>query len=581
MDESFKYGELENLNMKQLIPSLFVLMIVGCSDSIPIEASDTPSPDDLVAHSEEFRKEVIEVTDGVHVAVGYALANAILVEGDNSNIIIDTTGTIETAEEVKKLFDEINSNPVGAIIYTHNHADHTYGATVFAEESNPEIYAHSSTGEYLSRVIGILRPIISSRSNRMFGNALPKEEVENNGIGPFLEIGRDGRRPGLLYPTKTFDDKLKFEVGGIEIELFHAPGETNDQLFVWIPEKKALFPGDNFYKTFPNLYTIRGTPYRDLVGWVNSIDMMRYLEPEYLIPSHTRPLEGRANIYNKLTTYRDGIQYVHDQTVRLMNLGLGPDEIAEKLILPKHLGDSPFLKEFYGSPAWSAKNVFSGYLGWFDGNPSTLKPLPKKEEAENFIKLVGGWDNLFEIAENSYMEGGFQWALQLTDYLLRLRPNDEKTELLRQSCLIALGNQESNPNSRYYYLSSAAQLDKDYQENDILLPDIEVIKKYPIESMMDTLKVNVIPEKSLDKNIQLLFTFTDSSKVFSIFLRKGVLEVQPFLISGSSVQITSKEEDLKAILSGIKSLPISLVNGTLDIEGSRTDLLSFFASLRN
>ena len=264
-----------------------------------------------------------------------------------------------------------------------------------------------------------------------------------------------------------------------------------------------------------------------------------------------------------------------------MNLGLGPDEIAEKLILPKHLGDSPFLKEFYGSPAWSAKNVFSGYLGWFDGNPSTLKPLQKKEEAENFIKLVGGWDNLFEIAENSYMEGGFQWALQLTDHLLRLRPNDEKTELLRQSCLIALGNQESNPNSRYYYLSSAAQLDKDYQENDILLPDIEVIKKYPIESMMDTLKVNVIPEKSLDKNIQLLFTFTDSSKVFSIFLRKGVLEVQPFFISGSSVQITSKEEDLKAILSGIKSLPISLVNGTLDIEGSRTDLLSFFASLRN
>jgi alkyl sulfatase BDS1-like metallo-beta-lactamase superfamily hydrolase len=98
---------------------------------------------------------------------------------------------------------------------------------------------------------------------------------------------------------------------------------------------------------------------------------------------------------------------------------------------------------------------------------------------------------------------------------------------------------------------------------------------------MDSLKVNVIPEKSIDKNIQLLFTFTDSSKVFSVFLRKGVLEVQPFLISGSSVQVTSKEEDLKAILSGIKSLPISLVNGTLQIEGSRTDLLTFFTSLRN
>ena len=567
--------------VKYLILSFSILWTVGCSDPIPLEATDTPTPEDLVSHSEEFRKEVIEVTEGVHVAVGFALANAILVEGENSNIIIDTTGTVETAREVKEIFDTINSNPVEAIIYTHNHADHTYGATVFAEDSDPEIYAHSSTAEYLSRVIGILRPIISSRSNRMFGNALPKDQVENNGIGPFLEIGRDGRKPGLLYPTKTFTDKMKFEVGGIEVELFHAPGETNDQLFVWLPEKKALFPGDNFYKTFPNLYTIRGTPYRDLAGWVNSIDMMRYIEPEFLVPSHTRPLEGKEKINKLLTTYRDGIQFVHDQTVRLMNLGLGPDEIAEQLILPKHLGDSPYLKEFYGSPAWSAKNVFSGYLGWFDGNPSTLKPLPKKEEAENFIKLVGDWNDLFLIAEQSYIEGKFQWSLQLTDYLLRVRPADEKTELLRQSCLIALGKKESNPNSRYYYLSSAAQLDKDYQEIDILLPDIEVIKKYPIESMMDSLKVNVIPEKSIDKNIQLLFTFTDSSKVFSVFLRKGVLEVQPFLISGSSVQVTSKEEDLKAILSGIKSLPISLVNGTLQIEGSRTDLLTFFTSLRN
>lgn len=568
--------------MMKIIFHIFITIIFfGCSETPPIETTKSPTPDDLTEHSKEFKKEVIKVTEGVHVAVGYALANAILIEGENSNIIIDTTGTIETAREVKDLFDAINSNPIEAIIYTHNHADHTYGATVFAEDSNPEIYAHDSTAEYLSRVIGILRPIISARSNRMFGNALPKDEVENNGIGPFLEIGRDGRRPGLLYPTKTFTDAMKVEVGGIEIELFHAPGETNDQIFAWLPGKKALFPGDNFYKTFPNLYTIRGTPYRDLAGWVNSIDMMRYLEPEFLVPSHTRPLEGKEKINKLLTTYRDAIQFVHDQTVRLMNLGYGPDEIAEQLVLPKHLADSPYLKEFYGSPAWSAKNVFSGYLGWFDGNPSTLKPLPKKEEAENFIKLVGDWNDLFLIAEQSYMEGRFQWALQLTDYLLRVKPNDEKTEILRQSCLIALGYKESNPNSRYYYLSSAAQLDKDYRENDILLPDIEVIKKYPIESMMDSLKVNVIPEKSIDKNIQLLFTFTDSPKVFSLFLRKGVLEVQPFLINGSSVQITSSEEDLKAILSGIKSLPIALVNGTLQVNGSRTDLLTFFTSLRN
>ena len=567
------------MRLSQLL--IILQLFVSCSETITLESSEPQTPKDLIAHSEEFKKELITVTDGVHVAVGYALANSILIEGENTNIIIDTTGTEETAREVKALFDAINPNPVKTIIYTHNHADHTYGATVFAEGTSPDIYAHSTTEIYLSRVIGILRPIISSRSNRMFGNALPKEQVENNGIGPFLEIGRDGRKPGLLYPTKTFTDQIEFEAAGHKIQLFHAPGETNDQLFVWLPEKKALFPGDNFYKTFPNLYTIRGTPYRDLVGWVNSIDMMRYLEPEYLVPSHTRPIVGKEKINTLLTTYRDAIQFVHDQTVRLMNLGLDPNEIAEQLVLPKHLGDSPYLKEFYGTPAWSAKNVFSGYLGWFDGNPSTLKPLPLKDEAEKMIQLSGDWDSLFKVAEDAFLTDDFQWSLQLTDYLLRSRPDDQKTKLLRQSALEGLGSQESNPNSRYYYLSSAAQLDENYQENDILLPSLEVIQKYPIESMMETLKVNVIPEKSLNKNIQLLFTFTDSPKSFSLFLRRGVLEVQPFMITGSSVQIKSSENDLKAILSGIKSLPISLVNGSLKVEGSRADLLSFFSSLRN
>ena len=569
-------------SIMRLLQLFFILQLfVSCSETITLESSEPQTPNDLIAHSEEFKKELITVTDGVHVAVGYALANSILIEGEKTNIIIDTTGTEETAREVKALFDAINPNPVESIIYTHNHADHTYGATVFAEGSSPDIYAHSTTEIYLSRVIGILRPIISSRSNRMFGNALPKEQVENNGIGPFLEIGRDGRKPGLLYPTKTFTDQIEFEAADHKIQLFHAPGETNDQLFVWLPEKKALFPGDNFYKTFPNLYTIRGTPYRDLVGWVNSIDMMRYLEPEYLVPSHTRPIVGKEKINTLLTTYRDAIQFVHDQTVRLMNLGLDPNEIAEQLVLPKHLGDSPYLKEFYGTPSWSAKNVFSGYLGWFDGNPSTLKPLPLKDEAEKMIQLSGDWDSLFKVAEDAFLTDDFQWSLQLTDYLLRSRPDDQKTKLLRQSALEGLGRQESNPNSRYYYLSSAAQLDENYQENDILLPSLEVIQKYPIESMMETLKVNVIPEKSLNKNIQLLFTFTDSPKSFSLFLRRGVLEVQPFMITGSSVQIKSSENDLKAILSGIKSLPISLVNGSLKVEGSRADLLSFFSSLRN
>jgi len=55
--------------------------------------------------------------------------------------------------------------------------------------------------------------------------------------------------------------------------------------------------------------------------WVNSLDKMRALRAEYLVPCHTRPLTGADRIYETLTNYRDAIQFVHDQTIRLMNKG--------------------------------------------------------------------------------------------------------------------------------------------------------------------------------------------------------------------------------------------------------------------
>ena len=80
----------------------------------------------------------------------------------------------------------------------------------------------------------------------------------NVGVGPFVGVKPDSKL-GFIRPTKTFSDTLEAEEAGIKFKLIYAPGETDDQIVVWLPEQQTLIAADNFYWAFPNLYTIRGT----------------------------------------------------------------------------------------------------------------------------------------------------------------------------------------------------------------------------------------------------------------------------------------------------------------------------------
>ena len=205
--------------------------------------------DKLAAHTEEFRQEVIEVTDGIYVAIGFALANSILIEGEDGVIIVDTTESQTAARDVKAEFDTITSKPLKAIVYTHNHTDHIAGAKVFAGDLSPEVYSHETTMQYVNRVYNLILPIVLARGQRQFGTLLREEQILNDGIGPFLRLDA-AMGAGFLPPTKTFSDSMEIEVAGVKMKLVHAPGETDDQLFVWLPDKKTLLPATIFIRPF-------------------------------------------------------------------------------------------------------------------------------------------------------------------------------------------------------------------------------------------------------------------------------------------------------------------------------------------
>ena len=559
---------------KYFFSILLLSLTFSCSDET--DSNNTivlnSSVKELINHTQEFKKEIYSFGNGIHVAVGYGIANSIMVEGIGGNIIIDASDSTFEAEIIYKQFKEINSNPIKAIIYTHNHGDHTFGTSYYYNlfDEKPDVIAHESTDYYVERIIGILNPIISKRSTRMFGTELPDEDVINVGIGPYLGVSQSP--VGYIKPNITFKEELKLNIAGIDIELYHAPGETNDQLFVWLPQKKALMPGDNLYKTFPNLYTIRGTTHRDVKGWVESLDHMRSFNPQYLFPSHTKPLSG-PQVLETLTIYRDAIQYVHDQTIRLINKGFYPDQIIEMIQLPENLSSSPFINEFYGTVRWSVKSIFNGYLGWFNGNISDLDPLSRFEEAKRFSAMVGGKEALFLELEKAIKNKDMQWALQISDQLIALDYKTKKTNKLRAQAAKSIAGESSNPNKRNYFLSAAYELDPNYKQSSLLPQTEAVLKEISVDMFFDILAVRLNPEKVEPGEFRVCFSFTSGLKR-SMTLRNSIAEIST-LTSDCDIQVETDDQVFKEMLAGIRNPIFTVTSGKVNTNGNATSFLSF------
>ena len=558
-----------------IIPILFIFL-VSCSNSEDFDIPKISKLEKLEEHSNQFIKGIYSYDNGIHVAIGFGIANSIMVEGEGGNIIIDTTDDVSQAREVLSEFQKINQNPIEAIIYTHNHGDHVFGASEFynAQEEKPLVIAHSTTAQNVEKILGIINPIIALRSGKMFGTNLDESELINVGLGPYLSAGRSS--PGYIAPTMTFEKELKIEIAGHKVELYHAPGETDDQLFVWFPELSALMPGDNFYTTFPNLYTIRGTSHRDVVGWVNSIDKMRSLDPQQLFPSHTMPILGEE-VMNALTIYRDGMQFVHDQTVRLMNKGLTPDQIIEKLNLPKNLKQSPYLAEFYGTVRYSVRSIFNGYLGWFSGDLADLDPLSLSERSKKFSDLAGGNENLFAELLRASDAGEHQWVLELSNMLVSLDFKKEEVEEIRNKSVMQIGIYETNPPKRNFFLSSAKEYMQGREPQRTELSNSDTLYQIPVENFFSILSVSLNPEKVNGELIKGCFVFNNKKQIQAI-IRNQVLEISSDFEDKSCDFIVSTEEIIfKEVLAGLKG-PIKTL-GAGEMEMKKGNSVAFLTYL--
>lgn len=444
--------------MLKRVPLLAItLLLVGNA-----LAQDDAATEKLSRQSEQFQEQIINVADNVYTAVGFSVSNVSMIVGDDGVVIVDTGMMGESADKIAKEFRKITDKPVKAIIYTHSHGDHTGGAPVFLGAERPQIWAHINFGSEARPWKDGGLTYQNVRGARQAGFKLPPEQRINNGVAPVRYPKRGGAVFGSGESTKPTHflkgERQTINVAGVELELVSSPGETNDELFVWYPAGKVLFAGDNFYRSFPNLYAIRGTPNRSVRLWAESLTKLADNAADALVGGHTNPILGAGEVKQVLGDYRDAVQFIHDKTVEGMNKGMTPDELVEYVQLPEYLANKDYLQPFYGHPEWGVRSVFNGYLGWFDGNASNLFRLSPKSEAERVAKLAGGEEKLRAAAKDALAEDDNQWAAQLADHLLVINKHDSDAKHIKADALTKLAGNMVNATARNYYLTVAREL---------------------------------------------------------------------------------------------------------------------------
>ena len=315
------------------------------------------------------QKEALKVNDAIFQGIGFG--NTFLITTPEGNAIVDTSSA-GAAPRHRELLTKVSAAPIRYIILTHGHGDHTggvhlwkqYGTQVVTQRNFPAFCAYQDRlAGYFAHANAAQFNFDEARLRSLYQS--PKNRVE---------------------PTVTFADRHDLELGGVKFEIFHTPGETPDALTVWLPKYKAAFVGDNFYDSFPNIYTLRGTQPRWALEYVASINKVLALQPEIVLPSHGLPVKGHDEIVKRLTRYRDAIQYVHDATVSGMNDGKDVFTLMREIKLPAELD----VGESYGKVAWSVRGIYEGYVGWFDLNPATMYSAPPNAADKDLVELAGG-----------------------------------------------------------------------------------------------------------------------------------------------------------------------------------------------
>ena len=536
---------------------------------------------------------LFKVTDGVYQVRGLSVAAMTIIEGQTGIIVIDTLASPGEAKTALDLyFAHRPKKPVVAIIYSHDHGDHYGGASGViapADAAAGKVKVIAPFG-FMPAVIeeaSVAANLAGARGQFQFGGGLPVggRGTVDYGEGEVVSRGPAGAGP-IVPPNdiikKPFETRV---IDGVPFEFQLAlDTEAPSEMFIYLPKAHVLDVGEDDSHTLHNLLPIRGTLVRNGLSWSQALNTaLDHFggDVQILINQHQWPVWGNARVRASLEDHRDLYKYIHDQTLRMMNQGMNPREIAGAMTMPPGLEKDWSLRGYYGALPQDVMAVYQRYSGWYDGNPANLNRLPPVEEAKKTIEYMGGASAAIAKAREDFKAGNYRWVAEVMDQVVFADPSNKEARELAADAFEQMGYASENAPWRNSYLLAAQKLRSTAPAAQRSTPAItpEILHVMTAGEMFDYLGTRVDGPRAGAAKVVIAWRFTDTKERLVSTLEHGALTWSTRKTdSHADATVTTTRQVLEPVILGQKTLADAMGHG-MSVSGNANAMSDLWALL--
>jgi alkyl sulfatase BDS1-like metallo-beta-lactamase superfamily hydrolase len=512
-----------------------------------------------------------------------------LIRGRSGWIVIDPLLSRETARAALDLAEQqLGKRPIRAIIFTHSHADHFGGVRGLVTEDDlrkglrivaPEGFTQEAVSENL-----LAGNYMARRAAFQFGTALPPGPAGRVGVG--IGSAASSGTISLIEPTETVGGRGRtLRIDGVEFQFLNAPGtEAPAEFMFYLPAFRAFCSAELATGSMHNLLTLRGAQIRDGLAWSRHLDeaLARYGDRiELVFASHSWPTFGADAARQYLARQRDVYRYIHDQTLRLANLGFTAGEIAEQLPEPGFMREEFSTRGYYGTLNHNSKAVFQRYFGWWDGVPASLHALPPEEASRKYVEFMGGAQQALAKARKSFEQGEYRWSATVLNHLVFADPTSREAREWLAASYEQLGFQAESAIWRNYYLLAAQELRNGVPgAGGITLGNADFLRAVPTAMLFDSLSVRFNPQKAPGADYVLKFEITDRDEAICVIVGNDVAVPRSGCrATGAAATVRLGRATLDKVLLGSAKFADELAAGSISVDGDIATVRAYLASL--